>query len=256
MSSAEKDSSPDVASSSSDQWGSLYKLGAVSAILSAIFSVVWSVAPIYISSIPYSGTSYSNFLTFVWQHSTWYNLWFTGEALTVVFALPLILALYIVLGRVDKGIALIGASTLILGGLDYLSNVGTHFYLVQEAVTFNGGCTVCAQQAVTGALATGTASSADNIAGLLALAGVLILSLMMFKSKITGKVPGVVGLIFVLYSLLSAAIFAPSSSTTLIELSYLPTVFFGAWILVSGIKIFGAGKGSKAPLMQPAAPIN
>jgi len=247
MSSAEKTSSPDVTSSNSDPWGSLYKLGAISATIAAIFSVAWAVAPIYISSLPYSGTDYQDFLTFVWVHSTWYNLWYTGEALTVVFALPLVLALYLVLGRVDKGIALIGASTLILGGLVFLSNVGTHFYLVQEATTFNGGCTVCAQQAMTGALATGTASSADNIAGYLALAGVLILSLMMFKSKITGKVPGVVGLIFAVYSVVSVAIFAPSNSTTLYDLAQLVAVFFGAWILITGIKIYGAGKSPKVP---------
>ena len=249
MSSVEKQSSPEGQSSGLDPWGTLYKLGAVSAILSAVFSVAWAAAPIYVSSLPYSGTDYQDFLTFVWMHSTWYNLWFTGEALTVVFALPIVLALYLVLSRVDKGIALIGASTLILGGLVYLSNVGTHFFLVQEATTFNGGCTVCAQQAVTGALATGTASSADTIAGYLALAGVVILSLMMFKSKITGKVPAIVGLIFALYSVLSAAVFAPSNSTTLSDLSYLPVVFFGAWILVTGIKTYGVGKKPNPPSM-------
>jgi len=48
---------------------------------------------------------------------------------------------------------------------------------------------------------------------------------------------------------LSAAFFVPSNNTTTFDLSYLPAVFFGAWILVSGVKIYRAGKSTKAPSM-------
>jgi len=248
MSSAEKQTSPEVMSPTlDDSWASLYKLGGISAVLSVIFSLVWAVTPMYLNSLPYNGTGFEYFLTFVWQQSTAYNLWYSGEFLTVVFAVPLVLALYFVLRRVDKGVALIGASTSILGGLVYLSNVGTHFDLVQDAVTYNGGCTVCAQQAVTGAIASNSASSSDSIAGYLVLAGVLILSLMMFKSRVTGKVPGSLGLVFAAYSVLSAAVFAPGSSTLYYDLSQLPVVFFGVWALASGVKVYGAGSSKAHP---------
>ena len=137
--------------------------------------------------------------------------------------------------------ALMGASTLILAAFEYISGVGTQLFFVQEATTYNGGCTVCAQQAITGALSTGAVSSTDNVASYLAIADVLILSLMMLKSKVTGKVPGTLGLFFVAYSVAGTAIFPQLSGNVYYDLSQLPFLFFGLWALVSGLKVFGAG---------------
>jgi hypothetical protein len=245
MSSAGTQSSLESVGSTVDSsWASLCNIGGITAIIAAIFAVVWAIVPIDVNSLPYTGSTYSYFLTFVWQNATLYNLWYASEVLTVVFAIPVVLALYLVLSRVDKGVALIGTFTLIIGGLDYLFNVGQHFSLVQAAVTYNGGCTVCAQQALTEAMATSSVSSSDTMAGYLVLAGVIVLSLMMFWSRRTGKVPFYLGLLFAVYSVVNAAVFSPQSGNLYYDLGQLPLVLFALWIAVVGLKIYKAGSGT------------
>jgi hypothetical protein len=140
-------------------------------------------------------------------------------------------------------VTLIGAATAILGGFVYLSNVGQHFYLVQAAAIYDGGCTVCAQQAITGATATFSAASSDSVTGYLILVGVLISSLVMLRSRVIGKVPGSLGLLFVGYSIVNATVLNQGSGMIYSDLAQLPFALFGLWIFAVGVGVFRVRSG-------------
>ena len=143
-------------------WRSLYKSGGIGFLLSGIFAILFIVAQaiIYTQMVAYNPKNIGDLLTFALTRTNLYYVEYYSAGLWMLFALPGVMALYFVLSHRDKGFALIGSALGLLGIGIFLSNLADHILFVQEAVTYSGGCTSCAAQALSAAAATSSAGIA------------------------------------------------------------------------------------------------
>ena len=223
-------------------WNSLLKAGGISSILAGLCLILSQVFLADLNSL-FSGFFASSImsnsvitvpqkLAFVESHSNLYYGWYiSGDALAALFGLPALLALLIVLSRVDKGFALIGSALGFASIGIILSNVSNQFYLINEAFVFDSGCTVCASQAITGATATYSAYTAEMFASLILTVAEIILSIVILKGMIFNRSLGFLGLGSALVGLVIA--FFNSNY----YISFLPTLVLAAWLLAVGYSL-------------------
>src|SRR5579872_3679446 len=149
----------------STSWRSLVKAGGISAVLSGVCLILAQGFMTYIENNlwnTYFATaiagnqviSVPQQLSFAQFYSNFYYGWYDSYFVAVLFGLPVILAAYVILSRIDKGFALIGASLGVAGAGIILANIPLHFQFVNEAFIYDSGCSVCATQSITAATAT------------------------------------------------------------------------------------------------------
>jgi len=188
-----------------------------------------------LNSIPLNtGGSFEKLLTFVNTNSSLFNGWYASWALGALFAIPALLALYVVLSRAERGFTLIGTAVGVVAIVIILSNVSNHFYYVSEANVYDGGCTVCATQSITGALATFASYTADQLASLIFVVAVIILSLVILRVGILNKSVGIVGLVA---AVLAIVITVAGASGYLDIIGLLPYVAVAVWLIMVGYSL-------------------
>jgi hypothetical protein len=219
-------------------WRSLVRAGGISAILSGICLIVTEGLMTYIYNnlwntffvAEISGNqviSVPQQLAFAEANSNFFYGWYGSYFFALLFGLPVILAAYVVLSRVDKGFALIGSSISFAGVGIILANIPLHFQFINEAFTYDGGCTVCASQSITAATATFSAYTADSLGGLVLILGVLILSIVIIK----GMLPKWLGIFGTAGSI---AVITIDIANNNFYLGILGSLIFPAWLFAFG----------------------
>jgi uncharacterized protein DUF4386 len=189
--------------------------------------------------VSYNPKSLQDLLTFAMTRTNLYDIEYYSAGFWMLFALPGMLALYLVLAKRDKGLALIGSALGLLGIVIYLSNLADHLFFVQEALTYAGGCTVCARDALSGALQHSLQAFSDILAGICLGAGIMFLSIVMVAGRTFAKPIGYLGVVVGLviagaYPI--AALNAGSDVTFYVGL--LSTALVALWYFVVGVKLY------------------
>lgn len=215
--------------------------GGVGLLVSGAFAILYLAAQaiIYPQLVSYNPKSLPDVLTFVLTRTNLYNVEYYSAGLWMLFALPGMLALYVVLGRRDKGFALIGSALGLLGIVIYLSNLADHIFFVQEALTYSGGCTACATQALSGAAGTFSSGTADTLAGFALGAGIIFLSGIMLAGQAFARPVGYLGAIsgLVIAGAYPVATLT-AGSDVIFYVGLLSVALVALWEFVVGVKLY------------------
>lgn len=228
-------------STADPSWRSLYASGGIGLLVSGVFAILNLAAQaiIYPQIVSYNPKSLQDVLTFVLTRTNLYNLEYYSAGLWMLFALPGMLALYLVLAKRDRGFALIGSALGLLGIVIYLSNLADHLFFVQEALTYSGGCTTCAAQALSGAAGTLSSGTADTLAGFALGAGIVFLSSVMIAGQAFAKPIGYLG---VISGLVVAAAYPiatlTAGSDVIFYVGLLSTALVAVWYFAVGVKLY------------------
>lgn len=231
-----------------NSWRSIYKIGAVALPLSPliyIFSqsiqlVLNTYPPINVAGGPGSGLV--NGLDFIGVNSFLFNSEYALITLSVLVALPAVIALLVALRKTDIGIASIGTGLLLLGIVFVLYETTTAFSEIQEAVTWNSGCTVCGNTPIEAAAGTFSGSTGGELGSLLIVVGILILSVLMLRGTTFSKVSGYLGVIAALEGIVGTFAFSNMSGNDAVFTGVIPYVLLTVWGVTLSPRLFKLGQ--------------
>jgi hypothetical protein len=238
---------PEVAESS---WKSLVGVGSVALLLGGISQILNVVARVlirpafaaYVSTFPGAVLQEKDFLIFVSTHQLYYYMLFYSEALAASLAIFGVLAVFVILRHYDKGLAVVASALAITGIGVLISVVPNHLFLVQEAITYAGGCTPCAAEALSGASATFSANIGDSLGFLVVAIAVIVLSVLMFRRTVFGRGVASLGVFSGLIGILAG--FLPGDPDFLFDLGLVPFVFVAVWFMAVGYRLYAVYEAS------------
>lgn len=184
------------------------------------------------------------YLSFVQANSKLYYGADYSAALAALFGIPVVLALYVSLNRINKGVTLIGSTIGLASLVLILAAIPSQFYLINEAVIYDGGCTVCAQQATTGAISTFQSATASTFATYVLAAAIVIVSLVIIKGNVFSKGLGYFGIAVVLVSVVAG----------FINISYasdVPAIVEAIWLFAVGYSLVRLPSAKRVLQVQP-----
>jgi len=215
---------------SGDHWQSLYKIGACLLIVSAVFIVAESVLAAVLSNgfapSTVAGQGWVAIVDYIGSNAMLYNADYVLLTLSVLTFLPAVLALYLALRRTDASLSLLGSAFAISGIIIVLSNVSLQFFEVQEAQVWDNGCTICGNAPIEAAAGMPAAFTAEMLASLLILLGVLILSVVMLKGT-AFRVSGYLGVLAFIVGIVVSFVSLPGVAGA--WQGVVPFVFLALW---------------------------
>ena len=148
------------------------------------------------------GMSFQSTLVYIGQNATLFNSATTLLALASLLFIPAFVSLLVALRKSSFGTALAGSTFAIAGLGVILSNVSLAYGQVQEAVTWNGGCSPCGSTPVTAAAGMSSFGIASEFGLLVLFAGVAIIGAAMLMGHGFGRAAGSLGVIAGLFGVI------------------------------------------------------
>ncbi len=188
--------------------------------MAGLFALLSQIVVVYLDYQPYPQpasvpdgftTGWVRYIDFVGSHASAYNAEFVLLGLAALALLPGAIALLVSLRKVDIGFSVIGTAFLVVGVVFAVIESVDFFTVTQAASAWDSGCTACGIYPLQESFGASTSSSAQQVAGLLLLAGILVLSVTMLRGTVFSRFSGVFGVVTVLYGLVVS--FATSGGT-------------------------------------------
>jgi hypothetical protein len=225
-----------------NDWRSLFRASALLLPLAGVSALAFGWLAVFYEYNGYAGQSPLEEVTYVGSNALLFNSASIFLTLAVLCLIPAALALYFPLRGTDKGTTLAGTAFVVAGACVILSNVSTAFYYVHEAQLWDGGCTPCGTAPIEAASSTGSVNFANELGFLVILAGVVMLSALMLRGSVFGKISGVLGIVAGLEGIISNFLVANLGTSytpnpPYVFVAVIPYVLLSLWAISLGPRL-------------------
>jgi hypothetical protein len=240
-------------------WANLFRISALFLPLAGFLVLCGQAVQVYLDTLPLppansasSGyvpfsPSFLQSFDFVGFHALLFNSEYSLLTLGVLAFLPAVIALFVALRSTDVGISTVALALSAVGVVFVLLAAVDAFTEIQEAVTWDGGCTSCGNTPISLAFGTSAGGVALQLGELLIVVGILVLSVLMLRNAAFGKVSGVLGIVAALYALVGVFLFSSLSELDSDIGAASAFLLFALWELSVAPRMLRLGRSNPNP---------